>query len=66
MASEGGSSNNSGGGSSGGSTGSIVSEFSPFDKLTSVHVNCTDDYMLASGYSHNVAMYDLETGAVVR
>jgi hypothetical protein len=46
--------------------GVVLSAFPNFDKLTSVHVNCTDDYMLASGYSHNVAMYDLETGAVVR
>ncbi|KAG5177963.1 quinon protein alcohol dehydrogenase-like superfamily, partial [Tribonema minus] len=46
--------------------GAVVSSFAPFEKLTSVHVNCTDDYMLASGYSHDVAMYDVETGAVCR
>ena len=47
-------------------TGSVAYSFQPFDKLTSVHVNCNDDYLIASGYSHSVAMYDLETGKFVR
>ena len=33
-----------------------------FDQLTSVHINCTDEYFLASGYSKNVGLYDLCTG----
>ena len=43
----------------------IVKKFQSFDKLTSVHGNCNDGYMLVSGYSHGVRIYDLNTGACV-
>lgn len=33
-----------------------------FEQLTSVHINSTDEYFLASGYSRNVGLYDLCTG----
>uniref|UniRef100_A0A7N0TWP9 U2A'/phosphoprotein 32 family A C-terminal domain-containing protein n=2 Tax=Kalanchoe fedtschenkoi TaxID=63787 RepID=A0A7N0TWP9_KALFE len=36
--------------------------FDAFDQLTSVHVNSTDELFLASGYSRNVALYDINTG----
>ncbi|KAK8700183.1 hypothetical protein V6N13_018586 [Hibiscus sabdariffa] len=36
--------------------------FDEFDQLTSVHVNSTDELFLASGYSKNVALYDLNSG----
>ncbi|XP_021751131.1 uncharacterized protein LOC110716800 isoform X2 [Chenopodium quinoa] len=36
--------------------------FDDFDQLTSVHVNATDDLFIASGYSKNVALYDINTG----
>ncbi|XP_051146851.1 protein DWD HYPERSENSITIVE TO UV-B 1 isoform X1 [Andrographis paniculata] len=36
--------------------------FDEFDQLTSVHVNSTDELFLASGYSKNVALYDIGTG----
>lgn len=42
------------------SAGSVT--FDEFDQLTSVHVNCTDELFLASGYSRNVALYDISTG----
>lgn len=35
--------------------------FDEFDQLTSVHVNATDELFLASGYSRNVALYDINT-----
>ena len=31
-------------------------------QLTSLHINCTDEVFLASGYSKNVGLYDLGTG----
>lgn len=37
--------------------------FDAFDQLTSVHVNSTDELFLASGYSRNIALYDLSTGS---
>ncbi|KAG6789741.1 hypothetical protein POTOM_005865 [Populus tomentosa] len=40
--------------------GSIT--FDDFDQLTSVHVNSTDELFLASGYSKNVALYDINSG----
>ncbi|CAM9440289.1 unnamed protein product, partial [Laminaria digitata] len=46
--------------------GRIVTEFSKFEKLTSVHINSTDDLMLASGYTHGVRLFDVATGSVVR
>lgn len=36
--------------------------FDEFDQLTSVHVNSTDDYFLASGLSKHVALYDVGSG----
>ncbi|XP_021289436.1 uncharacterized protein LOC110420445 isoform X1 [Herrania umbratica] len=36
--------------------------FDEFDQLTSVHVNSTDELFLASGYSKNVALYDINSG----
>jgi len=36
--------------------------FDDFDQLTSVHVNSTDELFLASGYSTNVALYDINSG----
>ncbi|KAE8008068.1 hypothetical protein FH972_004615 [Carpinus fangiana] len=36
--------------------------FDEFDQLTSVHVNSTDELFLASGYSRNVALYDISCG----
>ncbi|KAK1439956.1 hypothetical protein QVD17_05781 [Tagetes erecta] len=43
------------------SSGASVS-FDEFDQLTSVHVNSSDELFLASGYSENVALYDISTG----
>lgn len=42
-------------------SGASVS-FDEFDQLTSVHVNSSDELFLASGYSENVALYDIGTG----
>ncbi|GAV58764.1 WD40 domain-containing protein [Cephalotus follicularis] len=39
-----------------------VVTFDNFPQLTSVHVNSTDDQFLASGYSTNVALYDIDSG----
>ncbi|CAI0470440.1 unnamed protein product [Linum tenue] len=36
--------------------------FDDFEQLTSVHVNSTDELFLASGYSKNVALYDINYG----
>lgn len=36
--------------------------FESFEQLTSLHVNSTDEKLLASGYSKDVALYDLGTG----
>lgn len=36
--------------------------FDEFDQLTSVHVNSTDELFLASGYSKNIALYDINNG----
>uniref|UniRef100_A0A2P2JHT1 Uncharacterized protein LOC105108772 n=1 Tax=Rhizophora mucronata TaxID=61149 RepID=A0A2P2JHT1_RHIMU len=36
--------------------------FDDFDQLTSVHVNSADELFLASGYSKNVALYDINYG----
>ncbi|KAF2295475.1 hypothetical protein GH714_033007 [Hevea brasiliensis] len=35
--------------------------FDDFEPLTSVHVNSTDDQFLASGYSKDVALYDISS-----
>lgn len=44
----------------------MVRKYEEFPKLTSIHGNCEDQFVLVSGYSHDVRLYDLETGAVVR
>ncbi|KAK4804535.1 hypothetical protein SAY86_004352 [Trapa natans] len=36
--------------------------FDDFEQLTSVHVNSTDELFVASGYSRNVALYDIQCG----
>jgi WD40 repeat protein len=36
--------------------------FDDFEQLTSLHVNSTDDQFLASGYSKDVALYDISSG----
>lgn len=36
--------------------------YGDFEQLTSVHSNSTDDQFLASGYSKNVALYDINSG----
>jgi WD40 repeat protein len=43
---------------------SIIKEYPAFDKLTCICVNSTNDYILASGYSCDARIYDLETGLV--
>ncbi|KAK6946022.1 WD40 repeat, partial [Dillenia turbinata] len=40
--------------------------FDNFDQLTSVHVNSTDELFLASGYSRNVALYDIASGRCIQ
>ncbi|KAF6142409.1 hypothetical protein GIB67_033836 [Kingdonia uniflora] len=37
--------------------------FDEFEQLTSVHVNSTDEQFIASGYSNNVALYDIGSGS---
>mmetsp|Transcript_83045 Transcript_83045/g.201253 ORF Transcript_83045/g.201253 Transcript_83045/m.201253 type:complete len:954 (+) Transcript_83045:63-2924(+) len=36
-----------------------------FPKLSSLSINCTDDFLLASGISPNIAVYDVQTGKVL-
>jgi len=36
-----------------------------FPKLSSLSANCTDDFLLASGISPNIAVYDVRTGKVL-
>ncbi|CAA6657485.1 unnamed protein product [Spirodela intermedia] len=36
--------------------------FHELEQLTSVHVNSTDEYFIASGYSNHVALYDISSG----
>ncbi|CAM9761535.1 unnamed protein product, partial [Choristocarpus tenellus] len=48
------------------SRGRILTCYQAFHKLTSVHINSTDRFMMASGYSNNVRLFDLETSKVVR
>ncbi|KAM5549515.1 hypothetical protein ABKV19_000770 [Rosa sericea] len=43
-----------------GGAGSV--SFDEFDQLTSVHVNSTNELFLASGYSRDVALYDISSG----
>ncbi|KAH9618025.1 hypothetical protein KSS87_016250 [Heliosperma pusillum] len=39
--------------------------FDEFDQLTSLHVNTTDELFVVSGYSKNVALYDINTGKLL-
>ncbi|CAO2842097.1 unnamed protein product [Amaranthus hypochondriacus] len=43
-------------------TGRNFDAYDDFDQLTSVHVNATDELFIVSGYSKNVALYDINTG----
>jgi len=36
-----------------------------FSKLSSLSVNCSDDYLLASGISQSISIYDIPTGKVL-
>ena len=40
-------------------------KFEHFEKLTSVHVNCADAFVVASGYCNSVKVYDVGTAKVV-
>lgn len=46
--------------------GTGVVTFDEFQQLTSVHANSTDDQFLASGYSRDVALYDINTGTCLQ
>jgi WD40 repeat protein len=45
---------------------SIVHDYPVFDRLTSVHVNCSNKLLLLSGYSPGVNVVDMETSQMVR
>lgn len=40
--------------------------FDNFEQLTSVHINSTDEQFLVSGYTRNIALYDMGTGKRVQ
>ncbi|CAA0807448.1 transducin family protein / WD-40 repeat family protein [Striga hermonthica] len=40
--------------------------FDDFDQLTSVHVNSTDELFVVSGYSKDVALYDIGSGKLLQ
>lgn len=42
-----------------------LNRFKSFPKLSSLSVNCSDNFLLASGISSSIVVYDLETGHVV-
>lgn len=44
---------------------SIVKQYLPFKRLTSVHINSENKYLLCSGYTKDVRIDDLETGTVL-
>lgn len=44
----------------------IVAEYEPFEKLTSIHMNCSNQHLLISGYSTGAKIYDTVTSALVR
>ena len=46
--------------------GETVQEFPKFDRLTSVHLNATNDRLLISGYSNNAVVYDMNTAQIIR
>ncbi|PIA33042.1 hypothetical protein AQUCO_04200058v1 [Aquilegia coerulea] len=39
-----------------------IANYDDFEQLTSVHVNSTDEQFIASGYSKDVALYDIGSG----
>eukprot|EP00923_Selenidium_pygospionis_P039270 GHVN01068348.1.p1 GENE.GHVN01068348.1~~GHVN01068348.1.p1 ORF type:complete len:2011 (+),score=329.56 GHVN01068348.1:665-6697(+) len=41
----------------------VVQRYKSFDQLCSVSLNCSDDYLMTSGFSRGVGLYDLRTGA---
>lgn len=43
-----------------------ISALEEFPKLSSLSLNCTDDFLLASGISPNLAVYDVHTGKVLQ
>lgn len=45
---------------------SIIRTFERFKELTSVHVNCSDEWILLSGYTPKCDVLDLETGSLIR
>ena len=40
----------------------LAQNYEDFSKLTSIHVNCSDERILASGYAKDVCIYDIESG----
>jgi len=46
--------------------GHDVLTFDRFEQLTSVHINSTDEQFLVSGYTKNVALYDIGTGRLLQ
>lgn len=36
-----------------------------FPKLSSLSINCTDDFLLASGFTHDLSLYDTQSGKVL-
>jgi WD40 repeat protein len=43
-----------------------VLKIESFPRLSSLSVNCTDDFLLASGSTHDVSVYDIQSGKVVQ
>jgi hypothetical protein len=43
-----------------------VHDMEEFPQLSSLSANCTDDFLVASGISPDVAIYDVQTGRVLR
>ena len=43
----------------------IIRQYPIFNKLTSIHVNNTDDKLLLSGYTKECCIYDMETTQLV-
>lgn len=44
----------------------VSSPLANFGELTSLHVNCTDRFVMVSGYSRDVDVFDLETGKLAQ
>jgi hypothetical protein len=43
-----------------------VKQYNPFEQLTSISVNSTNNHLCVSGYSNSVWLYDVATGAVAQ